>query len=342
MLSSPRGLLWRYGIAILFSAMAFLGTLLLRPFADRFAFLLMFGGVALSLRYGGLGPGLLAAGTAGGETLFLLRRGENGGGLAALAAFLVLAALTWLFCAASERERSTVESAIRARDEFIAELSHELRTPLGAILGWTRVLRTSDLDSAATARALETIERNGRAQERLIGDLLDVSRIVSGNLRLNMAVLDPAHVVEVAVESIRPAAEAKEIRLELALAPGAGPVSGDFERLQQVMSNILSNAIKFTPNRGSIRISLASVNEGVELKVRDTGIGIPRRDLSRIFERFKQVDGTATGAGEGLGLGLAIVRHLVELHRGKVYAESEGEGCGASLTVILPYSSRES
>jgi signal transduction histidine kinase len=228
------------------------------------------------------------------------------------------------------------EAASRAKDEFLATLSHELRTPLHAMLGWARMLRTGTLDEPTRARALETLERNTRLQTQLIEDLLDVSRIITGKLRIEMHPVAPAAVIAAALEAVRPAADAKAIRLEARADPAAGPVAGDVDRLQQVVWNLLSNAIKFTPRGGRVEIRLEPVDGHVRLQVADTGRGISRDFLPHLFERFRQAEGAAVRSVGGLGLGLAIVRHLVELHGGTVRADSAGEGRGATFTIELP------
>jgi PAS domain S-box-containing protein len=237
---------------------------------------------------------------------------------------------------AERRSRAEAESANRTKDEFLATLSHELRTPLTAMLGWTRLLRTSNLDEATAEHALATVERNARAQAQLIEDLLDVSRIVTGKLRLETHPVELVSIIETAVEAIRPAAEAKSIRLDTELDPLVGYVSGDPARLQQVIWNLVANAVKFTGKGGRITIGLERADSHVELSVKDTGEGIKAEFLPFVFDRFRQADGSTTRVHGGLGLGLAIVRHLVELHGGTVKAESEGHGHGASFTVILP------
>jgi PAS domain S-box-containing protein len=246
----------------------------------------------------------------------------------------------------SERERQALleseqaarrdaEAANRAKDEFLATLSHELRTPLNAIVGWAHLLRTGQLDTAQTARAVEVIDRNAKAQSQIVADVLDVSRIVMGKLRLEVRPVELSTVVEEALETLRPAAAAKEIRLESTLTTG-NRVSGDPDRLQQVVWNLVSNAIKFTPSGGHIRVHLRSVNGHAEVTIEDTGIGIHPEFLPHVFERFRQSDSSSTRAHGGLGLGLALVRHLVELHGGTVVAKSGGEGQGARFTVLLP------
>ena len=224
----------------------------------------------------------------------------------------------------------------RLKDEFVATLSHELRTPLTAVLGWTRLLGTGQLDEATRKRALETIERNAQSQVQLIDDILDVSRVIRGKLRLNVRPVELTQVIETAVDSVRPAAEAKGIRLQVVLDPHAGPVSGDPDRLQQIVWNLLSNAIKFTPKEGRVQVLLARVNSHLELTVSDTGEGIEEAFLPFVFDRFRQADPSTTRRHGGLGLGLAIVRHLVELHGGSVMVESKGAGQGTTFKVSLP------
>ncbi|MDQ1590433.1 MAG: hypothetical protein QOG71_1060 [Pyrinomonadaceae bacterium] len=224
----------------------------------------------------------------------------------------------------------------RLKDEFLATLSHELRTPLTAVLGWTRLLGTGQLDETTHQRALETIERNAQSQVQLIDDILDVSRIIRGKLRLNVRTAELTPVIEAAVDSVRPAAEAKGIRLQVVLDPRAGPVSGDPDRLQQVVWNLLSNAIKFTPKDGRVQVRLERAGSHLELIVSDTGQGIEEKFLPYVFDRFRQADPSTTRKHGGLGLGLAIVRHLVELHGGTVTAESQGAGQGTTFKVSLP------
>ncbi|HEV2880062.1 MAG TPA: PAS domain S-box protein [Pyrinomonadaceae bacterium] len=237
-----------------------------------------------------------------------------------------------------ERERllSEAQEANRLKDEFLATLSHELRTPLTSILGWSRLLQMSNFDETARARALSTIERNAQAQSQLIDDLLDTSRIITGKLRLDVRPVDLASVVTAATETARPAAEAKEISLQTILDTQTSPISGDPDRLQQVVWNLLSNAIKFTPKGGRVQVRLERVNSHVEITVADTGRGIAAEFLPHVFDRFRQADQTTTRTHGGLGLGLAIVRQLVELHGGSVHVESGGEGSGTSFTVSLP------
>jgi PAS domain S-box-containing protein len=229
-----------------------------------------------------------------------------------------------------------LEQANRIKDEFLATLSHELRTPLTAMLGWSRLLREGHLDAAGQSRAVQIIERNAEAQSKLIEDLLDVSRIITGKLRLDFQPVALSSLVETIINGLRPAAEAKHLQLDASISRAVGQVVGDPTRLQQIVTNLLSNAVKFTPEGGRIEVSLDEVGSHARLVVRDTGIGIGPEVLPHIFERFHQADSSNTRAHGGLGLGLAIVRHLVELHGGSVYAESAGKGLGAAFTVEIP------
>ena len=234
-----------------------------------------------------------------------------------------------------ERAHQEAEAANQAKDQFLATLSHELRTPLNAVLGWARMLASGQLDADTTRRAVEVIERNAEAQAQLVDDLLDLARITTGKLRLDLRPVDLALVIERAVDVVRPTASAKGIRLQVALDHRAGPIMGDADRLQQVVWNLLSNALKFTPRGGRVQVFLARVNSHVEVQVSDSGGGIARDLLPHLFERFRQgTDGAARP--QGLGLGLALVKHLVEQHGGTVTADSPGEGHGAIFTVALP------
>ena len=232
--------------------------------------------------------------------------------------------------------RKEAEIANRAKDEFLATMSHELRTPLTSILGWAHMLRSGNLNEENVARGLETIERNARAQNQLINDLLDISRIITGKLRLEVQPVNLASVIETATDAVRPAAEAKNIRLKMLLDPQAGLVSGDPDRLQQIVWNLLTNAVKFTPEGGRVEVRLERINAHVEIAVSDSGQGISAGFLPHVFDRFRQADQTTTRAHGGMGLGLAIVRQMVEMHGGTVRADSPGEGQGATFTVTLP------
>jgi signal transduction histidine kinase/ActR/RegA family two-component response regulator len=228
------------------------------------------------------------------------------------------------------------QEANRLKDEFLATVSHELRTPLNAMLGWTRMLRGGALDKERSERALQTIERNAFAQAQIVEDLLDVSRIITGKMRLDVRSVDLHEVIELAVEANRLAVDAKDITLQVEIDRMAGPISGDPARLQQVIWNLVSNAARFTSRGGRIRVSASRVASHVEIQVADDGQGISPEFLPHVFDRFRQADGRRSRSHQGLGLGLAIVRHIVELHGGTVWAESEGLGRGAVFTIRLP------
>ena len=238
----------------------------------------------------------------------------------------------------SERAaRLEAEHNSRVKDEFLSTLSHELRTPLNAIMGWADLIRRDGLENSGSLRqGLEVIDRNARAQLRLVEDLLDVSQIISGKIRLDVQRVDVARVIEAAVDSIRPAADARNIRLQVTLEALAPPLKGDPNRLQQIVWNLLTNAIKFTPKGGRVQVVLSRVNSHLDLTVSDNGRGISPEFIPRVFDRFRQQDSSTTRHVGGLGLGLAIVKELAELHGGSVHASSPGEGQGASFTVILP------
>jgi PAS domain S-box-containing protein len=238
--------------------------------------------------------------------------------------------------AREQAARTEAERASQVKDEFLATLSHELRTPLTAIMGWVRMLRQGTLDEGAADRALEIVDRNTQALTRLVEDILDISSITMGRFRLESVPVDLAAVVRAAIDSVRHAATAKHIRLDISVEATIRPVLGDAGRLQQVVWNLVANAVKFTPDKGHIEVTLASVGSYAELRVRDNGQGITPEFAPRLFERFTQYDATPTRQHGGLGMGLAIVRHLVELHGGTVGAESPGPGRGATFIVRLP------
>ncbi|HEV8169386.1 MAG TPA: ATP-binding protein, partial [Pyrinomonadaceae bacterium] len=238
--------------------------------------------------------------------------------------------------AQNERLYKQAEESSRLKEEFLATISHELRTPLSAILGWTRMLRMGQLSPEDSAKALDTIERNARAQAQLVDDLLDVSRIITGKLRMDVRPADPNSFIDAAVEAVKPAAEAKGVRVLKVIDTGAVSIPGDPVRLQQVIWNLLSNAIKFTPRGGRVQIYSQRVNSHLEIVVSDSGQGISPEFLPHVFDRFRQADQKTSRQHGGMGLGLAIVRHLVEMHGGSVRASSEGEGKGATFTVMLP------
>ena len=232
--------------------------------------------------------------------------------------------------------RAEAELANRTKDEFLATLSHELRTPLTAILGWSHIVRQNKLDDTQLGRALETIERNALAQSRLIDDLLDVSRIISGKLQIDLRVVDLATVIEAAIDAVRPGLEAKQIDFKIDLGPRAFPVMGDPNRLQQIFWNLFSNAVKFTPKKGQVSVQIRAVDSQAHISITDSGIGIKAEFLPYIFDRFRQADGSTTRSQGGLGLGLAICRHLLDLHNGSVQVQSEGQDRGSTFSISLP------
>jgi PAS domain S-box-containing protein len=243
-----------------------------------------------------------------------------------------------------EREsaaRTDAEKANRLKDEFLATVSHELRTPLNAVIGWSRMLRSGRLDAESAAHALQVIERNAWAQKQIIEDILDVSRVITGKLQLNLGPVDLVAVVDAALDAVRPALEAKEIKIETIIDAGLRIISGDSDRLQQVVWNLLSNAAKFTPTGGKIDVRVSHDESSVHIDVSDTGPGIDPLFLPHVFERFRQADGSTTRTHGGLGLGLAIVRHLVELHGGVITAENRVDGPGAIFSVRLQLPSGE-
>jgi PAS domain S-box-containing protein len=240
--------------------------------------------------------------------------------------------------AAAEHAAKQAEESSRLKEEFLATISHELRTPLNAILGWTRMLRSGNMEPEAVAKALDTVERNARAQAQLIEDLLDVSRIVTGKLRMDVRPIDPTTFTEAAIEAVKPAAEARGVKIIRIMDTGAASVPGDPVRLQQVVWNLLSNAVKFTPRGGKVQVQLERVNSHIEIAVTDTGQGISPEFLPHVFDRFRQADQTIARQHGGMGLGLAIVKHLVEMHGGTVSAASGGKDQGATFVVCLPVS----
>src|ERR1044072_17877 len=237
--------------------------------------------------------------------------------------------------------RADAEKANRLKDEFLATLSHELRTPLNAVIGWSRILKAGRLDNESSVHAIEVIERNAWAQKQIIEDILDVSRVITGKLQLHLGPVDLIAVVNAALDAVRPALEAKDIRIETQFLPGLKVIEGDADRLQQVVWNLLSNASKFTPVGGTVGVGISQDETYAQIEVRDTGPGIAPEFLPHVFERFRQADGSTTRTHGGLGLGLAIVRHLVELHGGLIAAENVSSGTGAVFTVKLPLPSTE-
>ncbi len=238
-----------------------------------------------------------------------------------------------------QQAREAAENANRSKDEFLATVSHELRTPLNAILGWTQLLRQGELEEEEVSHALETIQRNAQAQARLIADLLDVARIVAGKLRLELRATDMRSVVAAAVDSVRPAADKRSVTIDVVTEGNDLRAVGDASRLQQVVWNLLSNAVKFGRAGGRVEVRIARSEAYLEISVKDDGQGIAAEFLPRVFDRFRQADSRSTRVYGGLGLGLAIVRHLVELHGGRVSAESDGPGRGATFRVVLPFES---
>jgi len=237
------------------------------------------------------------------------------------------------------RARKEAEESNRLKDEFLATLSHELRTPLAAILGWSKLLRAGSLDASMAARALEAVERNAESQKQLIDDILDVSRIITGKLRLQVRPVSLVSILEGALDSVRPAADAKRITLRVTVTPRIGVVAGDPDRLRQAVWNMLTNAVKFTPEGGTVEVSVGLEGSSALIEVKDTGHGIDPAFLPFVFDRFRQADASTTRQKGGLGLGLAIVRHIVELHGGTVRAHSEGAGRGATFALTLPLKS---
>jgi signal transduction histidine kinase/ActR/RegA family two-component response regulator len=340
----------QYFVAIAATAVAFTARFLLEPVLGNVAPLLVFSlSVVVASWYGGLGPGLLATvlSLLLGDYFFIAvsaaERIEEaiflgiGISISILSqARLSLEAKRQQLLASEQDARRAAEDANRLKDEFLSTVSHELRTPLTAINGWAQMLRAGRLDAEQSARALETIVRGAKSQNQLIDDLLDVSRIISGKMRMNVVPIKLCSVIEAAVETVRPAAEAKGIRLSTQLDPAADAMSGDPERLQQVVWNLVSNAVKFAPNGGRVEVRLKRADSYVEIVVADDGQGIKPEFLPYVFEHFRQEDAGTNRHRGGLGLGLAIVRHIVELHGGTVRAESEGLGKGATFTVALP------
>jgi signal transduction histidine kinase/ActR/RegA family two-component response regulator len=238
----------------------------------------------------------------------------------------------------SQKERSRVEAATRAKDEFVAMVSHELRTPLNAILGWTGLLQSGSLSEAARSRAIDVIHRNALAQNQIVADLLDISRVITGTVRLNPAQVDLGSVLDLVVEGMRPAIDAKRLRIQIEIDRANAVLRGDGDRLQQVVWNLLSNAVKFTPKEGAVRVAIGRAESDLELIVSDDGEGISREFLPHVFETFRQSDTPSSRPHAGLGIGLSIAKHLVDLHGGTIHAESAGPGTGATFVVHLPIS----
>jgi signal transduction histidine kinase len=337
-----------YGVAVATSAVALILTHLIDdPMVEPNTLLFFIAAVVFSSWYGGMGPGLVAAvlGAAAGA-YFLI---SPGGGphtnisivVVRLAEFVLVSLLVCLLNAArlsaqrrAEAARAEAEAANRTKDVFIATASHELRTPLVSILGWMRLLQENLLSETERARALETVERNARVQRLLVDDLLDVSRIEAGKLNLTYEPTDLSAVLEDALNVVLPTARAKGVEIETHAERLGVQVSGDFDRLQQIIWNLLANAVKFTPPGGRIEVRLDIADGRIRIRIKDSGVGIAPEVLPHIFERFRQADGTRSH--QGLGLGLSIASKLAELHGGRIFAESEGEGLGATFTFTLP------
>ncbi len=364
----------RYGIAILTVAVALAFALVLRLRLDPAVSSPFLAAVTVSALYGGVGPALLATALSIAVShyfffapLYDLAFDETGLFkliMVRIAIFLVTALLITLVAAARKRAederarlfeleqaarfeaeearrdaeaaRADAEQANRAKDQFLATLSHELRSPLSAVLTWAQLLRRGILDAVKTRRALDTIEHSTKLQVRLIEDLLDISRIDSGKLTVEMETIDVAAVLRTAIESTQATADAKRIGLRLDAGPGVAAARGDPARLQQVFGNILANAVKFTPEDGSVTTVLRRAGAMWEITIRDTGIGIAPDELPHVFDRFHQADTSTTRRHRGLGLGLAIARHLVTLHDGEITAESGGENAGSAFRITLP------
>jgi signal transduction histidine kinase/CheY-like chemotaxis protein len=365
----------RWSVSILaVLAAAGLGWLLAPWVGAESAYLLFTVAVMVSARYGGLWSGLAATVVGGAIVLgvFVTSPGSPAQWLLFAVFLAVGTCVSWLtrtlagtmaagheqaedarrleaeLAEAKAREDALRESAAqlraaeeelreagRVKDEFLAVVAHELRTPLSAMLGWAHVLREEKVDEATTNRALDAILRNARLQTRLISDLLDISRIVAGNVQVEMQTVEPVAVIRAALETVRPAADAKGIALTSNVDAEAGPVAGDPSRLQQVLWNLLTNSIKFTPNGGTVAVRARVVTGQLEVTVEDSGPGIPPEFLPHVFERFRQA-GSAQSRGKGLGLGLAITRHLVERHDGTITAANREPGPGAVFTIRLP------
>ncbi len=358
---------WAVGVLAVLAA-AGLGWLLAPWVGAESAYLPFTVAVMVSARYGGLWSGVAATALGGAIVLgvFVTAPGSPAQWILCALFLAVGVSLSYLAAAPASRaaltaahgeDRARLEeelAAARAReeelrqseerlreagrlkDDFLATVAHELRTPLGAMLGWAHILREEKVDEATSARALDAILRNARLQTRLISDLLDISRIVAGTMRVEMQTVELVSVIRAALETVRPAAEAKGVQLTSHVDAEAGPVTGDPSRLQQVLWNLLTNAIKFTPSGGAVAIRAEGVGGQVEITVEDSGPGIPPAFLPHVFERFRQAGGAATRGKGGLGLGMAITRHLVEQHEGTIAAANRESPSGAVFTVRLP------
>jgi signal transduction histidine kinase len=345
----------RYALAVAIAGVATLVRLAVDPLiGDQIPYFIYVGAVVVATWFCGVEGGFLSAFVAGfvGDYLFVPPRYEvlpHGQDWIALSLFwavcacLVVLVGRWRRADIALREmtqrlralHAEAERANQLKDEFLATLSHELRTPLNAIVGWSHIVRSGKLDPEKLPPALEAIDRNARTLTQLVNDVLDVSRIITGRLRLDVQVLDPAQCVHAAVEALQPAAEAKHLIVQTTIAPH-GKVVADPLRLQQIVWNLVSNAVKFTPRGGRIDVTVGARASALVIEVSDNGPGIKPDFLPHLFQRFSQQDGSTTRRHGGLGLGLAIVRHLAELHGGSVDARSEGEGQGATFTVVIP------
>ena len=352
-----------YALASSAATLALLIALLLRPFTGNTPFVLFVAAVIVSAWYGGLGPGLLATVIAVLTSSYFLisplytLNMTDPNDILHLGLFILVAVLTSSLhqrlrsaqrqtdelvrareksLRSEQQARREAEAATRAKDEFVAMVSHELRTPLTSIIGWAGILRRLDAsDKASFDHGLEAIERNAKSQAEIIKDLMDMSRIIEGKLHLDIRPVNLSTVVDASIDMIRPAAEAKGIQFKIHKTSKEN-VSGDPDRLQQVLGNLLSNAVKFTPENGSIEIRFKSLNSHAQLTVTDTGRGILPDFLPFVFDRFRQAETEKTSKHDGLGLGLAIARRLIELHGGTIEAGSLGEGLGSTFTVRLP------
>jgi signal transduction histidine kinase/CheY-like chemotaxis protein len=348
-LQAPSRRLGRYLLALSIVVAATLLRLAADPLIhNQIPYFIYVASVVVATWFCGVDGGILSTVTAAfaGNYFFVpvryefIPHGEDWiamGMFSAVAFGLVWLVGRWRAAEAANREQAEeLKRTDRLKDEFLATLSHELRTPLNAVVGWADMLRRGSLHEEAARRAVESIYRNAQAQSELINDVLDVSRIISGKVRIEPRPVDVPALVRSATESVRPAAQAKDVTILTEFSEVPVPVSGDPTRLQQVFWNLLSNAVKFTPTGGQVRVSLRSVGADMRVQVADTGAGISAEFLPHVFERFRQRDSSSTRKHGGLGLGLAIVRHLVELHGGSAKAESAGEGRGATFTVTLP------
>ena len=338
------------GLAVFLSAIALLLTMLMDDARiEPKTHLLFIVVVVISSWYGGLVPGFLATVlTSAGNAYFHHHIGRSPypndlSSVIHFVEFVLIALLITLLNTARIKEqartnqaRAEAETANRFKDQFLAAISHDLRTPLTSMRGWAHILRTQEVDKATAKHALEAIERGAENQDKLIKDLLDISRIAAGKVQLEVDRINLAEIIRNAGDLVSQPANAKGIKLDINLDSTECSILGDSSRLQQVIWNLLSNAIKFTPQGGRVEIRLARTAMEAEITVSDTGVGIDSKFLPYVFEPFRQREGKLSHMG--IGLGLAIVRHFVELHGGTVYATSDGEGCGSTFTVKLPLS----